>query len=175
MAFNNVPLNGWPQLKNLEGITAPKATADTAGIVKPDGETIVVDNNGVISSTCSTLVSEVFDNSHLLHQEGITISKTKTMSADAWLFVDIDGMAADTSFKINNVERLWIDGFNFRDHEIIPVYSGDVITLSCAAAGTDDNIISSIIIIYGLNVPAKPTENNESESVESTTKKKGGK
>lgn len=126
---------------------------------KPTINNVELSGNKTTSDLGIPVVTfEVFDNSHLLGQEGITISKTKTMTAGAWLFVDICGMASNVSFKINNEERLFIDGYNFYDHELIPLAAEDVLTLSVAADGSNDNFISSIIIIHGIALPA--TNNN---------------
>lgn len=105
----------------------------------------------------SVISIEVIDNSHLLSQEGITLSKTKTITEDCWLLAEIGGMASNVSFKINNTERLFIDGYYFQDHEMIPVYVGDEIALTVAADGSNDNLISTILLISGIDVPEKPT------------------
>lgn len=130
---------------------------------KPTINNVELTGNKSTSDLGIPVVSfEVFDNSHLLAQEGITISKTKTLTANAWLIIHVEGMASNVSFKINNEEKLWIDGFSFRDHEIIPVYSGDVLELSVAADGSNDNIISSIILVSGIEVPT-PTNAEQEE------------
>lgn len=148
---SNNPVKSGGVFSALPGI----ATAAVAGLVKPDGSTITVDANGVISAG-SGITLEVFDNTHLLHQSGITLSKTKTMTANAWAMISVIGMAGNVSFQINNTERLWIDGYYFRDVEFIPVYNGDTLALSAAADGSDDNLMSSIILVYGLAVPPAP-------------------
>lgn len=155
LTFDDVPtLNSNNPVKSggVYGALPGLATAAVAGLVKPDGTSITVDANGVISAG-SGITLEVFDNTHLLHQTGITLSKTKTMTENAWAMISVIGMAGNISFQINNTERLWIDGYSFRDVEFIPVYSGDVLTLSAAADGSDDNLMSSIILVYGLAVP----------------------
>lgn len=121
---------------------------------KPSINNVELTGNKSSSDLGIPVVSfEVFDSSHLVGQEGITISKTKTLTANAWLIVHVGGMASNVSFKINNEERLFIDGYYFQDHEIIPVYSGDVLDLSVAADGSNDNFISSIILVSGIEVP----------------------
>ena len=129
---------------------------------KPKINNVELSGNKTTSDLGIPFVSfEVFDSTHLLGQEGITISKTKTLTADAWLIINVAGMAGNVSFTVNNTERLYIDGYNFYDHEIIPVYSGDVLALSVAADGSNDNLISSIILVTGIAVPPAPTNNNE--------------
>ena len=129
---------------------------------KPKINNIELSGNKSTSDLGIPVVSfEVFDNSHLLAQHGITINKSKTFTAPAWLIINVRGMCSNVSVKINNTERLYIDGYNFYDNEIIPVYAEDILSFTVAATGNNDNIIASIIIVSGIAVPPAPTNNNE--------------
>lgn len=102
----------------------------------------------------SNITLEVFDSHNLLKQSGIHISKTKTISKDSWLFVNIGGMLTGPSFKINGVEHCFTNGYDFLCNELIPVYEGDTLEFTVNSNGSNDNLISTIIIISGLIVPS---------------------
>ena len=158
LTFDDVPTSNSDNPVKSGGVFSALpgiATAAVAGLVKPDGTSITVDANGVISTSVGVSV-EVFDDTNLRHQEGIVFSKSKTLTSDCLCIIDLRGYTTNVSLKINNVEQIMEDGYNLYCGRCIVLRNGDVVSYTAAADGTDDNIISSIVFIYGMTLPPAP-------------------
>lgn len=95
----------------------------------------------------------------LREQSEINETLSHTVVNPAFLVVTMQAMTgSDITLTLNNVSLLYADGFRKMASGFFPVYPDDEIAFSCESEGSDENLILSIALIEGIEVPTPEPE-----------------
>ena len=106
----------------------------------------------------------------LREQTEINETLSHTVVNPAFLVVSLQAMTgSDITLSLNNVSLLYADGYRKVASGFFPVYPDDEISFSCESEGSDENLILSIALIEGIEVPTpepdpEPEQNNNNNN-----------
>lgn len=153
LTFDNVPTENSDNPVKSGGVFSALpgiATAAVAGLVKPDGTSISVDANGVISAA-GTIIKPIYTSNIAHTDQGITVNFSHTFTEAGFLFVNVVGRFMEgltLEFNNNQLFLMETDYYHVANR-ILPVAVNDTFEIAASTSGSDDSLVADVYLIKG--------------------------